>query len=96
MGSLDSDGAHALGEQLETLEEQLLDDAVLAPEARVDVHGAHAGVCGDATHGERARPFAGEEVAGRIEQCDADVVETADGGGTHVPNLAARRVADVM
>jgi hypothetical protein len=35
-------------------------------------------------------------VAGRIEQCDADVVETADGGGTHVPNLAARRVADVM
>ncbi|TPW16334.1 MAG: hypothetical protein FD127_177 [Acidimicrobiaceae bacterium] len=53
---------------LEPLDEQVLDHAVLATEARVDVHRAHAGLTRDPPNGERARTIAGENVAGGLEQ----------------------------
>ena len=60
--------AHACAELGEALDEQLLDHTVLATETRVHVHGADAGLVGDAAHRQRAGSFGRQQVAGRLQQ----------------------------
>jgi hypothetical protein len=53
---------------------ELVDDAVLAAEAGVDVHRAHAGFVGDPAHGERLGADGRQQVVGGRQQCVARFV----------------------
>jgi hypothetical protein len=87
-----ADLTHATSEELEPVQEQLLDHAVLAAEPGVHVHRAHAGFGGDAPHRQRRGALCGEEAVGGSQQRAAHVVEMTGGGEAHVPQASRGRL----
>ena len=76
---------HLVAEAAEAVDEQLVEHAVLAAEAGVHVHRAHAGGGGDAPHRQRPGALGGEQVVGRREQRLAGV-----GGAAATPTGGRR------
>ena len=79
---------HPLAEAAEPFGEELVEHAVLAAEARVDVHRADAGGAGDPTHRQRRWTVARQQVVGGRQQGAARLVDGAEGwcANRHVVN----------